>query len=106
MLKAIEIKPRGNYLESSVVEGGQDGDGGVNVLELSQQNVVVVGVHVGVDPKEEGRLMIGFDRKVLDCLSALSLKFQFLAFPSHLLASLEVSSETHGGELIINEECR
>ena len=51
-------KRRGSYLESSVVEGGQDGDCGVNVLELSQQNVVVVGVHVGVDPKEERRLKL------------------------------------------------
>jgi len=59
------------HLESSVVEGGQDGDCGVNVLELSQQNVVVVGVHVGVD-----------------------------------LVSLEVSSETHGGELVIDEKFR
>ena len=51
--KSAWRKARGNYLESSVVEGGQDGDCGVNVLELSQQNVVVVGVHVGVDPAEK-----------------------------------------------------
>lgn len=38
------------YLKTSVVEGGEDGDGRVNVFQFSQESSVKVRVHVAVDP--------------------------------------------------------
>ena len=41
-----------DYLKTTVVEGREDSDGRVNVLEFSEESTVEVRVHVAVDPVE------------------------------------------------------
>ena len=41
-----------DYLKTTVVEGREDSDGRVNVLEFSEESSVEVRVHVAVDPVE------------------------------------------------------
>ena len=40
-----------SHLKTTVVEGGEDSDSGVNVFQLSQEGSVKVRVHVAVDPE-------------------------------------------------------
>ena len=42
---------KASYLKTSVVEGGEDGDSRVDVLQFSQESSVKVRVHVAVDPE-------------------------------------------------------
>ena len=41
-----------SHLKTTVVEGGEDSDSGVDVFQLSQEGSVKVRVHVAVDPGE------------------------------------------------------